>query len=226
MSINSPQILDFIRGEKMSKRVCSISYLIKIIALSTPLVFIQSLPSWGQSAPNAPEIGFEVQGQSELNQIVLPLYKYVGECPSPGIYIGTTKAWFTSSSEPPKKGRRVIIRNISRGMSPDNFPHTNRDYIKGRSSEFTTITTGTEHRDSAFVVRPNYKNEFEYEIRQDNSVVERGQFSANVQRSSNVSEIPREKEEVDKGYCAEKGGFLGLSCKKWVSNNVKECPKD
>jgi hypothetical protein len=184
------------------------------------------LPSWGQSAPNAPEIGFEVQGKSELNQIVLPLYKYVGECPSPGIYIGTTKAWFTSSSEPPKKGRRVIIRNISRGMSPDNFPHTNRDYSKGRSSEFTKITTGTEHRDSAFVVRPNYKNEFEYEIRQDNSVVERGQFSANVQRSSNVSEIPREKEEVDKGYCAEKGGFLGLSCKKWVSNNVKECPKD
>ncbi|MFM6082080.1 MAG: hypothetical protein ACKPCI_26815, partial [Dolichospermum sp.] len=168
----------------------------------------------------------EVEGQSELNQIVLPLYKYVGECPSTRTYIGDTQAWFTSSSEPPKKGRRVIIRNVSRGISPDNFPYTDRDYSKGRSSEFTRVSAGTRHSDRVFIVRQNYKNEFEYEIKQDNSVVERGQFFASVRESSTVSEIPREKEEVDKGYCEESEGFLGLVCKKWVSNKVKECPKD
>lgn len=210
----------------MLKRISWLSYLIKILALSTPLVLMQSFPSWGQSASTQPEIGFEVEGQSELNQIVLPLYKYVGECPSTRTYIGDTQAWFTSSSEPPKKGRRVIIRNVSRGISPDNFPYTDRDYSKGRSSEFTRVSAGTRHSDRVFIVRQNYKNEFEYEIKQDNSVVERGQFFASVRESSTVSEIPREKEEVDKGYCEESGGFLGLGCKKWVSNKVKECPKD
>jgi hypothetical protein len=210
----------------MSNKISCISYLIKIVVLSTPLIFMQSSPGWGQSAPTQPEIGFEVQGQSELNQIVLPLYKYVGECPSSDIYIGSTKAWFTSSSEPPKNGRRVVIRNVSRGMSPDKFPYTDRDYSKGRASEFTKITTGTEHSGSAFVVRPNYSNDFEYEIRQDNSVIERGQFSARISKSSTVSEISREKKEVDKGYCAEQGSGLFSRCRRWVSNKVQECPKD
>jgi len=210
---------------KMSKRIRCISYLMKIVVLSTPLVFMQSLPSWGQSAPAAPEIGFEVEGQSELNQIVLPLFKYVGECPSAATYISDTKAWFTSSSEPPKNGRRVIIRNISRGMSPDNFPYTDRDYSKGRGSESTKISIGTRHSGSAFVVKRD-ANEFEYEIRQDNSVVERGQFSSFVRGSSTVSEIPREKKEVDKGYCAESGRGLFSPCRRWVENKVKECPKD
>jgi hypothetical protein len=201
------------------------SYLMKIAAISIPLVLMQSFPSWGQSAPTEPEIGFEVEGQSELNQIVLPLYKYVGECPSSATYIGDTKAWFTSSTEPPKSGRRVIIKNVSRGMSPDNFPYTDRDYSKGRGSEFTKITTGTRHSNNAFVVRQNYKNEFEYEIRQGNSVVERGQFSATTRESSNVSEIPRDMVEVDKGYCAEPGRGLFSPCRRWVSNKVKECPK-
>jgi hypothetical protein len=69
-------------------------------------------------------------------------------------------------------------------------------------------------------------NEFEYEIRQDNSVVERGQFSSFVRGSSTVSEVPREKKEVDKGYCAESGRGLFSPCRRWVENKVKECPKD
>jgi hypothetical protein len=185
---------------------------------------MQSFPAWGQSSSNQPEVGFEIEGQSELNQIVLPLYKYVGECPSSQIYVGKVKAWFTSSTEPPKNGRKVIIRNISRGMAPDNFPFTDRDYSKGRSSESTDITTGTQHSNRVFVVKANNKNDFEYEIRQENSVLERGQFSAFVNESSTVEEISRAKIEVDKGYCAEKGKGFFSPCRRWVSNKVKECP--
>lgn len=211
----------------MFKKISYLSYLIKIFLLSTPLVFMGSFPVRGQSSSTQPEVGFEVEGQSQLNQIVLPLYRYVGECPSSQIYIGKIKAWFTSSTEPPKKGRKVIIRNISRGMSPDNFPFTERDYSKGRSSESTNITIGTEHRNRVFVVKRD-NNDFEYEIREENSVIERGQFSAFVTGSSTVSEVNREATETDKGYCAEKGsGLLGfLSCRRWVSNKVRECPKD
>jgi hypothetical protein len=209
----------------MSKRISYLSYFIKIFVFSTSLILIQSLESWGQSLPTESEIGFEVEGQSELNQIVVPLFRYVGECPSSKIYAGRVKAWFTSSSQSPRNGRKVIIRNISRGMSPDNFPFTERDYSKGRSSESTNITFGTQHRDSVFVVRDD-SNEFEYEIREDNSVVERGQFSAFVNRSSTVSEISREATERDKGYCAEPGKGFFSRCRRWVSNKVRECPKD
>jgi hypothetical protein len=110
-------------------------------------------------------------------------------------------------------------------MSPDNFPYTDRDYSKGRGSESTKISIGTRHSGSAFVVKRD-ANEFEYEIRQDNSVVERGQFSSFVRGSSTVSEVPREKKEVDKGYCAESGRGLFSPCRRWVENKVKECPKD
>lgn len=120
---------------------------------------------------------------------------------------------------------KLIIRNISRGMSPDNFPFTERDYSNGRSAESTDITFGTEHRGRVFVVRDD-DNEFEYEIRENNSVVERGEFSAVVSRSSTISEVYREAREVDKGYCAEKGRGLFSPCKRWVSNMVRECPKD
>ncbi|MBK1988764.1 hypothetical protein A0J48_014665 [Sphaerospermopsis aphanizomenoides BCCUSP55] len=209
----------------MSLKTRYVSYLINLFLFSTPLVFIPSLPSWGQLLPTDPEIGFEVEGQSELNQIVVPLFRYVGECPSSKIYAGKVKAWFTSSTQPPRKDRKVIIRNISRGMSPDNFPFTERDYSKGRSAESTDITFGTQHRDSTFVIRDD-NNEFEYEIRENNSVVERGQFSAVVNRSSTVSEVYREATEVDKGYCAEKGKGFFSPCKRWVSNKVRECPKD
>ncbi|MFM6138176.1 MAG: hypothetical protein ACKO3K_07220 [Cuspidothrix sp.] len=186
---------------------------------------MQSSESWGQSLPTQSEIGFEVEGQSELNQIVVPLFRYVGECPSSKIYAGRVKAWFTSSSQSPRNGRKVIIRNISRGMSADIFPFTKRDYSKGRSSESTDITFGTQHRDSVFVVRDD-SNEFEYEISEENSVVERGQFSAFVNRSSTVSEVYREAREVDKGYCAEQGRGFFSPCKRWISKKVRECPKD
>ncbi len=209
----------------MSLKNCYLSYLINLFVFSTPLVLIPSLPSWGQPLPTEPEIGFEVEGQSELNQIVVPLFRYVGECPSSKIYADKVKAWFTSSTQPPRKDRKVIIKNISRGMSPDNFPFTERDYSKGRSAESTDITFGTGHRGRVFVVRDN-ENEFEYEIRENNSVVERGQFSAFVSRSSTVSEVYREAREVDKGYCAEQGRGLFSPCKRWVSNKVRECPKD
>ncbi|AUT03341.1 hypothetical protein CLI64_24610 [Nostoc sp. CENA543] len=181
----------------------------------------QSLPSLAQSLPTSAEVGFEVEGQSELNQIVLPLFRYVGECPSSETYIGKVKAWFTSSTEPPKVGRRVIIRNISRGMSPDKFPFTDRDYSNGRASESTEITFGTKHRNSVFVVKGK-ENEFEYEIRQDNSVIERGEFTAFVRGSSTVSEITRNKIEVDKGYCRVDALFCPRN--QWVSNKVRRCP--
>ncbi|MBD2354904.1 hypothetical protein H6G41_09755 [Tolypothrix sp. FACHB-123] len=189
--------------------------------MSTPLLVMQTLPSWGQSLPTNSEVGFEIEGQSQLNQIVIPLFRYVGECPSSAVYATKVTAWFTSSTEPPSKGRRVIIRNISRGMSPDKFPFTDRDYSKGRASESTDIIFGTKHSNNIFVVREN-TNEFEYEIRQDNSVVERGQFSAFVSSSSTIQEVPRNRREVDKGYCR----VTALFCPKdqWVSKKVRVCP--
>lgn len=211
-------------GDQMSQGIDCLFYFIKIMLFSTPLVLMPFFTSWGQSLPSQPEIGFEVQGQSQMNQIVIPLFKYVGECPSSKNYYGETKAWFTSSTEPPRKGRRVIIRNISRGVSPRTFPFTDRQYNQGRASEGISITVGTSHDNRVFHVI-NDENTFEYEIREGTSVVERGMFSAEVRKGSTVQEIPRDARVVDKGYCRVSAV---LFCPKgeWITGKVRECPDD
>lgn len=130
-----------------------------------------------------PPVGFIVDGQSELNAASITNIEYRGECP--GQKAGTVPARFMSATTPPAPGRRVVVRNVSLGVRDNPFPFTDRDYSQGRSSEATLMSYGTKQELRTFSVIPGVNN-FEYEIRQSDRVVDKGNFQATVQFQKDV----------------------------------------
>lgn len=133
------------------------------------------------TAETAPELGWEFLGQRELNHFALKETEYYGECP--GYKRRHIKASFTSSETPPADRRRVVVRNITRGVDDDPFPYTDREYYEGRSSEATKMRFGDEHSGRYFHVLPG-ENMFEYEIKQRRRgpVIDSGTFTATIDR--------------------------------------------
>jgi hypothetical protein len=199
----------------LSKQLARISLLTTVIFGLAPGTVNSNTTTVGKfkqqelaQIPQETEIGFEVVGSQQLNSLAIPFYRYVGECP--GSAIGSREAMFTNSNITPTKGLRVLIRNTTRGMSSDPFPYTDRKYERGRSSEPTEITFGYEHRGRYFVAVEGV-NTYEYEIKQKNTVIDRGNFTATIQ--SDVRVIERNKREVTEEYCAIKDVPL-KQCKK------------
>ena len=130
-----------------------------------------------------PEIGWEFLGSRELNQVEINETKYKGECP--GYSWSSQEARFTSSTTPPARKRRVIVKNITRGVASDPYPYTDREYYDGRSSEGTEMIFGTKHHSKYFRVLDG-DNKFEYEIKERDRVLESGVFIAVIKRNIDV----------------------------------------
>ncbi|NEP48334.1 MAG: hypothetical protein F6K65_05645 [Moorea sp. SIO3C2] len=144
----------------------------------------------------APEIGWEFLGSRELNQVEINETKYKGECP--GYRRSSREARFTSSTTPPARKRRVIVRNITRGVASDPFPYTDREYDDGRSSEGTRMSFGTRHDSKEFHVLDG-ENTFEYEIKERDRVLESGVFTAVIKRNVDVRQ--RDSYPITKSVC-------------------------
>ena len=185
----------------MWEKISKISVAFTIVVGTNLLTISPQVVAQGETQDTLPakEIGFEILGSSTLNQVVIPVYQYVGECP--GRKIGSARAMFTSSEIPPGRDMRVLVRNVSRGLAGDPFPYTDRKYDRGRSSESTDITFGSEHRGRYFVAVRG-RNTYEYEIREGKSVVERGSFTAEVFPSEAII-IQRDKEPKEEKYCVD-----------------------
>ncbi|NEQ81660.1 MAG: hypothetical protein F6K26_15820, partial [Moorea sp. SIO2I5] len=143
-----------------------------------------------------PEIGWEFLGSRELNQVEIHETKYKGECP--GYSWSSREARFTSSTTPPARKRRVIVRNITRGVASDPYPYTDREYYEGRSSEGTEIIFGTKHHSKYFRVLDG-ENKFEYEIKERDRVLESGVFTAVIKRNVDVRQ--RDSYPITKSVC-------------------------
>ncbi|NEO91810.1 MAG: hypothetical protein F6K56_16825 [Moorea sp. SIO3G5] len=143
-----------------------------------------------------PEIGWEFLGSRELNQVEIHETKYKGECP--GYSLSSREARFTSSTTPPARKRRVIVRNITRGVASDPYPFTDREYYEGRSSEGTQMIFGTKHHSKYFRVL-NGENKFEYEIKERDRVLESGVFTAVIKRNVDVRQ--RDSYPITKSVC-------------------------
>ncbi|WP_229424058.1 hypothetical protein [Moorena producens] len=144
----------------------------------------------------APEIGWEFLGSRELNQVEINETKYKGECP--GYSWSSREARFTSSTTPAARKRRVIVRNITRGVASDPYPYTDREYYEGRSSEGTEIIFGTKHHSKYFRVLDG-ENTFEYEIKERDRVLESGVFTAVIKRNVDVRQ--RDSYPITKSVC-------------------------
>lgn len=123
------------------------------------------------------DIGWEFLGNRDLNQTELSVIEYHGDCP--GKETPSTEAKFTSNKTPPASGRRVTVRNVTRGLASDPYPYTDREYDQGRSSESTQMVFGTRHNGKHLIVLEG-ENNFEYEIRQANQVIDSGTFTATI----------------------------------------------
>ncbi|NEO22215.1 MULTISPECIES: hypothetical protein [unclassified Moorena] len=143
-----------------------------------------------------PEIGWEFLGSRELNQVEIHETKYKGECP--GYSWSSREARFTSSTTPPARKRRVIVRNITRGVASDPYPYTDREYYEGRSSEGTEMSFGKRHHSKYFHVLDG-ENKFEYEIKERDRVLESGVFTAVIKRNIDVRQ--RDSSPITKSVC-------------------------
>ena len=143
-----------------------------------------------------PEIGWEFLGSRELNQVEINETKYKGECP--GYSWSSREARFTSSTTPPARKRRVIVKNITRGVASDPYPYTDREYYDGRYSEGTEMSFGKRHHSKYFHVLDG-DNTFEYEIKERDRVLESGVFTAVIKRNINVRQ--RDSYPITKSVC-------------------------
>lgn len=167
-------------GRFVPRMQASGKYLFIVGLGSTLALLIALAPSTAQSSP---EIGWEFLGSRELNQAEIRQIEYRGECP--GQDSSPQEAQFTSSETPPAPRRRVIVKNITRGVSSDPYPYTDRKYNRGRSSEATEMIFGTSHGDRYFRVLEG-ENEFEYEIRERKRVIDSGKFTAVIKKNLEV----------------------------------------
>lgn len=81
------------------KRPTSLLLCFTSLLLST--TFSKSATAQYQAELEREEIGFEFEGQRELNQGIITHIKYYGQCP--GDAYKYKRSWFTSSKYPPKK---------------------------------------------------------------------------------------------------------------------------
>lgn len=158
--------------------VQAISILILSAGLAAPCLAQEPSP-----AISPQPVGFIVDGQSELNMASITDIEYRGECP--GKKAGTVPARFMSSATPPAPGRRVVVRNVSLGVRDNPFPFTDRDYSQGRSSEATLMSYGTKQELRTLSVIPGVNN-FEYEIRQGDRVIDKGNFQSTIQFQKDI----------------------------------------
>ena len=188
-------------------------------ALSASVIFTTGL---SPTIANTPEIGLEIEGSRTLNQATIVDTNYVGECPGEGA--GTVRARFFSGAIAPASGQRVVVRNMTRGTAGDPSPYTDRDYSQGRNSESTTIAFGTRHGIKTLNVLEGL-NDFEYEIKQGDRIVDKGKFSAEFERTERTRE--RRATCSEDSYCArysKDSNGDDKNCRRYVTRTTCSCP--
>lgn len=153
-------------------------------------------------AQDLPVVGFLFSGRSvgSTGQATVPLVgiRYTGECP--GQQVASTRSRFYSKTTRPAPELRAVIRNVTFGFSGETKPFTDREYFNGDVSEDFDIRFGDEHKGRFLAVRPG-ENQFEYEIKRGNQVLESGGFIASfeertIEQNRSARNVWREKK-----YC-------------------------
>ena len=172
------------------------------------VVFVTSVTLMGWSYPALSQYsdgeGIESVKSNSIRNISINQIVYEGECP--GIDQYPEKAYFVSDKQPPTPGYRVKLTNMSRGLSPDAPPFTDRSYAKGRASESFEIALGAKHQGRYFIVRQG-ENLLQYEITRDGNLVGSGTFTYNVIVRSSIEYRNKVAKEVRK-YNTDGSSYL------------------
>ncbi|MCU0551513.1 MAG: hypothetical protein MUC48_19390 [Leptolyngbya sp. Prado105] len=153
-------------------------------------------------AQNLPVVGFLFSGRgvSDATQSAVSLVgiRYIGECP--GELPPSVRGRFFSQTTRPAPELRAVIRNTTFGFAGEAKPFTDREYFSGDVSESFNVRFGDQHTGRFLAVQPG-ENQFEYEIRRGQQVLESGKFSAKFDEKT--IEQPREARNVwrETRYC-------------------------
>jgi hypothetical protein len=105
-----------------------------------------------------------------------------------------TRAWFISKKTPPAPGLRVVIRNASQAQQVTQMPYTDREYNQVPQSEGFEVVLQDGH-DGRFLAVNSGSNNFTYEIKRGDQIVESGQFSVTFSQqyrdAVRINTIPR-----------------------------------
>lgn len=184
-----------------------------ILGISAPICFVPIASS------QTPQVGLEFEGFG-LNQAQVTVTKFFGDCP--GEEVKNIKAYFISSVNPPAQGRRVIVRNVTEGINSREAPHSNREYNSGRSSQGINLSPGTRHTDRSLVFIPNKINVFEFDIVQNNQIVEQGLFDADLK--ANTQNLQRNINWVSETFCITTGNTNINNCQNLGTRDKGSCP--
>lgn len=112
-----------------------------------------------------------------------------------GPFTESKRIYFRSAETLPAPGMRVRIWNVSDEFTMGSaVPYTDREYDNGLRSEGFDVLPGTHHQGRYFVVAAseldNTVNKFRFEVRQQETVVNRGEFTATF-RDHYTGEVTR-----------------------------------
>ena len=162
----------------------------------------------------AAEFQVETPTGFETNIIPFTTVTYAGQCPGIGFIPAKLKARFKSSTTPTAPSRKVKIINVTEGMDKDPYPYTNRKYDKGEYSEGFDFAIGKKQRTRTFSVIEG-ENQFKYEIRENDRIIEEDSFSARVVINDG-GVVSRDRVCTDHLECQGSG-------KHRVCNSVRSC---
>jgi len=100
------------------------------------------------------------------------------------------------------------------------FPYSDHEYDEGRSSEEAKVNLGFRHDRNRFKVLAG-DNEFYYEIKDGNTVIDSGKFIAHVERQKIVR--ARKKVEQTETYCPDDKKYCDQDEQR--ERKVMVCPK-
>ncbi len=139
-------------------------------------------------AQDLPLMGFlfESRRAGGLDQTVaLVGIRFTGECP--GEQVASTRARFFSRSTRPAPELRAIVRNVTFGFAGEQKPFTDREYFSGDVSEGFEMRFGDRHEGKFLAVQPG-ENQFEYEIKRGQQLIEAGKISATFEARTSEQE--------------------------------------
>jgi hypothetical protein len=184
---------------------------------------VDRLPEFG-SASLSQDVGWQAVGNPTLNALSLPVYRYVGDCPGGGV--GRITAVFRSATTAPADKLEVEIRNVTAGIDDDPYPNIERNYDEGSASDRADMGFSADQirvfiGRRTMAVMPGL-NQFEYEIKDGDRVVEQGEFATRIVPMPIVRE--RSSQQRTEQYCRTGGSVSNCDRDEIRTRYIWQCP--
>jgi len=182
-------------------------------------------PEFG-SASLSQDVGWQAVGNPTMNALSLPVYRYVGDCPGSGV--GRITAVFRSNTTLPTEHLEVEIRNVTAGIDDDPYPHIERDYDEGSTSEWADIGFSADQirvfiGRRTIAVMPGL-NRFEYVIKHDDDrILEQGEFATRIVPQPIIQERRAQQQRTEQ-YCRTGESVSNCDHDELRTRYLWECP--